>query len=344
MLDIRLGAPQAHDHLTVFPLLAAGAPELPYALLADALAAGTLRIGEVGQGTVPTLLAHNTGETDVLLLDGEQLIGSRQNRTTNRSILLPARAKVEIPVSCMEHGRWHFVSEAMQAAPQHSPAKVRRHARSVEAKYAAAGVAASPAVLSEAQCSVWDEIEDTAAKLNARSETGAMDQIYIARAQRLEEMERAFPLVPSQVGLLAFVGPAAGDVIGLDLVGGRALYARLHARLLRGYLLDALDRACDRAPAPAPAPTNGANLAAAQAYLDTVRVAPRVPAPTVGKGSYAVLTGRVIGGELLDGESVVHLSAFPGDSGGYGRGGYDVLQAARVARPSERRRKGRRID
>ncbi len=337
MLDIRLAAPQAHDHLTVFPLLAANAPELPYALLADALAAGTVRIGEVGQGTVPTLLAHNAGEADVLLLDGEQLIGSRQNRTTNRSILLPAKSTVEIPVSCMEHGRWHFVSDAMRAAPQHSPAKVRRRAREVEARHAYAGEAPSPAMLSEAQGEVWNEIADTVSKLGGRSDTGAMDRIYSANAGRLEEMERAFPLVPSQVGLLAFFGPAATDVIGLDLVGGRSLYARLHARLLRGYLLDALDRACDRGSAGLAAA--GANLAAAQAYLDSVRLAPRVPAPTVGKGSYAVLTGRVIGGELLDGESVVHLSAFPADEGGRG-GRYDILREAALARPSERRRRG----
>ncbi len=340
MLDIRLGAPQAHEFLTVFPLIGAGTPELPYLLLADALAAGTLRIGELGQGNVPTLLAHNVGAEDVLLLDGEQLIGSRQNRTTNRSILLPAKSTVEIPVSCMEHGRWHFVTDAMRAAPQHSPAKVRRRAREVEARYAYAGEAPSPMSLSEAQGSVWDVIADTAEKLGGQSATGAMDRIYESNAKRLAEMEQAFPLVPEQVGLLAFAGPAAEDVVGLDLVGGRALYARLHARLLRGYLLDALDRATDR-PGSRVAGA-GANLAAAQAYLDSVRLAPRVAAPTVGKGSYAVLTGRVIGGELLDGESVVHVSAFPADERG-GRvpvGPWDVIRETPLARPSERRRRG----
>jgi hypothetical protein len=36
----------------------------------------------------------------VLVLDGEQLIGSRQNRTTNRSILLPAHATTEMASAC----------------------------------------------------------------------------------------------------------------------------------------------------------------------------------------------------------------------------------------------------
>jgi hypothetical protein len=56
--------------------------------MADALAAGTLTITEVGTGTVPNLAATNASDRDTLVLDGEQLIGSRQNRMTNRSMLL----------------------------------------------------------------------------------------------------------------------------------------------------------------------------------------------------------------------------------------------------------------
>jgi hypothetical protein len=210
---------------------------------------------------------------------------------------------------------------------------VRRHARETEAKHAYAGVAASPAALHEGQMDVWASIADTTAKLGGRSATGAMDAVYGANAARLDEMQRAFPGVPGQVGLLAFIGATP---IGLDIVGGRTLYARLHARLLRGYLLDALDRAADRTGAsPAPVATDAS---VAQTYLDAVRSAARVPAPTVGKGAYAVLTGAVIGGELLDGDAVAHLSAFPASEGGWRLGGSAVLRQLPVARPSERRR------
>ncbi len=343
MLDITVGAPQAHRNLTIFPLLAAGAPELPYALLTDALAAGTVHIGEVGQGTVPALLARNDGDIDVLVLDGEQLIGSRQNRMTNRSLLLPAGSTIELPVSCMEHGRWHFASETMRPAPQHSPAKVRRSAREVEARRARVGQAAAHDVLREAQGEVWDAIADTASKLGVHSATGAMDALYVERAPELDEMRQAFPPVEGQVGLLAFVGDAP---IGLDVVGGRALYARLHGRLLRGYVMDALDRASGQAdvslppygvrpPAPAGVPA----APAVQAYLAAVRAARRVPSPTVGKGAYAVLTGAVIGGELLDGDEDAHLSAFPDEprpdpqpDGGW------IVDERPLPPPSQRRR------
>ncbi len=332
MLDITIGAPQTHRNLTVFPLMAAGAPELPYALLGDALEAGTVRIGEVGQGTVPTLAAKNVGDTDVLVLDGEQLIGARQNRMTNRSILLAARSTTEIPVSCMEHGRWHFESPAMQPAPQHSPAKVRRRARELEALHVRAGEVAAPSMLREAQGAVWEAIADTEAKLGMYSPTGAMDALYVGSGPQLEEMTRAFPASEGQVGLLAFV---EGVPLGMDLVGGRGLYARLHARLLRGYVLDALDRASERTSGQDRAEEN-ARAAGPQAFLDAVRAAARVPSPTVGKGTYAVLAGSIIGGELLDGAAVAHLSAFPAQERPEGLRG--SLHEAPLPPPSVRRR------
>jgi hypothetical protein len=53
-----------------------------------------------------------------------------------------------------------------------------------------------------------------------------------------------------------------------------------------------------------------------------------MPSPSVGAGEYAVLSGRVVGGELLEGERVVHVSAFPLGEGGGGP----------IAAPSRRRR------
>jgi hypothetical protein len=42
------------------------------------------------------------------LLDGEELIGAKQNRALNLTILAPAKQVIVIPVSCVEAGRWHL--------------------------------------------------------------------------------------------------------------------------------------------------------------------------------------------------------------------------------------------
>ena len=52
----------------------------------------------------------------MLLLDGEELVGAKQNRIVNLSILVPANSELVIPVSCVEAGRWHHASADFAAA------------------------------------------------------------------------------------------------------------------------------------------------------------------------------------------------------------------------------------
>lgn len=326
MLDVTLAQPRRRDALVVFPLVTADEAELSYALLSDALDAGTLVITEVGDGRVPELLAKNAGDADVLVLDGEQLVGAKQNRMTNRSILLPAGSETRITVACIERRRWRDDGASMSSAPQHSPSKVRRRARQIEADYAATGTAAPRDALGHAQRDVWADIAETADKLGGGSATGDLSDLYTARARELDEWAERFPAVDEQVGLLAFLGDRP---LGMDVIGGRELYRRLHRRLLRGYILDALEgRGAAEGEVDGPA---------AQGWLDRVRDTRRVEAETVGRGTYRVLSGDVVGGELVAERRLVHLCAFPAHDGG-GAGREDAAAGERpIARPSRRR-------
>jgi hypothetical protein len=301
MITLSPAAPQRHESLTVYPLLTPDRGALGFVLLPDAIRAGTLRITEIGQGLVPELIAINTGATDVLILDGEQLIGARQNRMVSRSILLPAQSETKIPVNCMEHGRWHHVSPEFAPSKYHSPPKARGRNRSTERSYVEAGLAAGPAVLREAQGAVWDEIAYVADDLDAHSGTQALNESMQRREEDLRASAGRFPAVHGQVGMAAFVG---GRPLALDVVGDRPLYASVHERLIGGYVLDAL-RARGETAGPEPD--------AAERFLSSVRGAIRTEAPTVGRGSYRVLSGEVVGGELEDDVRTVHVSAFPPD-------------------------------
>jgi hypothetical protein len=62
--------------------------------------ASPARVTELGAGgSVPELRFENLGEKPVLLLDGEELVGAKQNRALNLTILAPAKQVIVIPVS-----------------------------------------------------------------------------------------------------------------------------------------------------------------------------------------------------------------------------------------------------
>lgn len=301
MLDLSLAPAQRHRGLTVRPLLTVGDEPFGFDLLEDAVSAETLTITEIGSGTVPALLAVNDGERDVVILDGQQFLGARQNRMASRSIVLPAKSHTKIPVNCMEQGRWHETGRAFRPSDYHSPSNVRKHNKKREAAAVAEGRPADVETLSTAQGDVWSEIAMHSSDMEVHSATGALDEVTRRRGGDVREYVARFPAIPGQVGILAFVG---SEPLGIDAVHDRTLWARLHARIVGGYVQDALRRPdVDGEPDPE----------AAESYLAAVRAAGRSEAPTVGAGSYRVLTGTVTGGELVDDDRTVHLTAFPLD-------------------------------
>ena len=66
---------------------------------------------------MPELVAENPLAEDVLLDDGEELVGAKQSRILNVTLLVAAGSKPPIPVSCVEQGRWSRRSESFEAAP-----------------------------------------------------------------------------------------------------------------------------------------------------------------------------------------------------------------------------------
>ena len=109
MSELVLGPVQSFENAQVIPLVGGPAPVLMYLSLSSALKDGKLRVTEVSEsGSVPELVVFNDAEEPILLIDGEELVGAKQNRILNSSILVAARSKLTVPVSCTEAGRWAY--------------------------------------------------------------------------------------------------------------------------------------------------------------------------------------------------------------------------------------------
>ena len=305
----QLGTPVEHRGIVITPLFPRRDPLAQYVTLDEALPLG-FRVREVNDaGLVPELLVENPLTQDVLLYDGEELVGAKQNRILNVSVLVAAGTKLPIPVSCVEEGRWHAQSAAFGAAPHAAHPRLRR--RKAEA------LQAEPLARGAAQADVWDEVALTADRLAVASPTRANSDAFRAHRPSLAQLEQAFPLEAGQCGAVL----ALGENLCLDAVSRPAAFARLWPKLRAGYLLDALDRLDQPA-------AGSATISDFVASLATAAIASR---PSAGRGSDARLNGEYIlgSGLELDGE-LLQVSAFTRDGSATSRMG-------RISRPSRRR-------
>ncbi|MBI5947289.1 MAG: hypothetical protein HY875_04035 [Chloroflexi bacterium] len=287
--------PQSFANLQLFPLVLAEDRGAPYSVLDDALATGAFLLTEVSESaSVGDLRAQNRGDRPVLLVDGEEVVGAKQNRVFNISILVPAGATVIIPVSCVEHGRWRHESSSFSSA-DHAEYPSAREARNrqVSDSLRHEGRARSN------QGEVWREIQSKAARMEAGSETGAMRAIYERHRGRIEDYTAAFRALPLQAGAVFSIG---GQPAGLELFDAPATFARVLPKLVRSYALDAMEGA---PVSPPPADWLVRN------FLSRVGQAGVERFPTVGAGEMLRLSGAgITGSALLEAERIVHLAAF----------------------------------
>ncbi|MGA8831359.1 MAG: ARPP-1 family domain-containing protein [Desulfomonilaceae bacterium] len=116
--EIKVGAKQNHKNMTLYCMLSAHEAPVDFMTLDNALKNDALIITEVTEsGSVPELKVNNKSDHKILLLDGEELVGAKQNRVLNTTILIAPNSETIIPVSCVEQGRWSSRAERMLVAP-----------------------------------------------------------------------------------------------------------------------------------------------------------------------------------------------------------------------------------
>ena len=97
-------------NVNIFPSTGAPTPS-PKNLkaLAEVIDTGLVDINEVSEaGSVNVIQVDNRSAFDIFIADGEALVGAKQNRIAEQSVIVPAESKFHIPVHCVEQGRWSF--------------------------------------------------------------------------------------------------------------------------------------------------------------------------------------------------------------------------------------------
>lgn len=297
LLELMVGEASMCGNLAVFPLFTAKAAAPPdYVTLDEALESGRTEVTEVSEGGhVPELCFANRLDRPVLLVDGEELVGAKQNRILNLSILIGAGHTVTIPVSCVESGRWQYKSRRFASGGKNLYGKLRAQKM--------AAVTESLRELNSRrsdQGAIWDDIAAKSFRMEARCETGAMDAIYEEHEEQLKEYVRTLKPAADQAGAVFLIN---GEVAGLELFDSPLTLAQLMEKLVGSYAMDALDAPADQAKAPAPE--------GVRAFIERLKSAASSEHRAVDLGVDVRLSGeRLAGGALVIDGRIVHLSAF----------------------------------
>lgn len=288
MLDLpfQLGQPQQAGGITMTPLFPLHDPVCDYVSLDEALAGG-LDISEVHEaGDVGELAVRNPLDRGVLLYDGEELVGAKQNRILNVSVLLGAGSTARIPVSCVERGRWSWRDRSFRSAGHVAGPQLRRHkATSLRTDALARGAA---------QGTVWAAVDVQLNAVGALSPTAANSDGFQARAADIRSLSERFALEPGQCGMVASI---AGRGWCLDAVSRSGVFERVYPKLLAGYAYDALESA-------------GETVAADQVLATLSRCrGKRGPSVALGEDVRIEGKGAIASGLVLDGE-LVQISAY----------------------------------
>ena len=317
---ISIGEAQVRHNLCMYPLLMEGDAEPAYRLLDEALAQKCARVTEVSEsGSVPELKFTNDCDRPVLLMDGEELVGAKQNRILNLTVLAPAGKTIIIPVSCVEAGRWHARSAEFSVAGRAHFSRGRASkTEQVSESLRSRGTRHS------AQSRVWDEISAKSARMDVDSSTSAAEAMYDANRASLDDYLGGFTAQEHQVGALFAIN---GEAVGFDLFDAVSTMEKQLPKLVQSFALDAIDESRQQPKEPGQEAAKSLLQAAGEADIERF--------PAVGEGDDLRIQGQgITGGGLLHNDRLVHLCVFRIMGQRSGSGNSDN----RITRASNRRR------
>lgn len=233
---LKFGDAQKFGQLSIYPIFADSDPRLSYKTFSQVCNGDGVHISEIDSGgSVGELEIVNQSEHNILLVDGEELVGAKQNRALNASMIILPNTKTRIPVSCTEQGRWRYLSINFGDSEWFMPSRTRiNKKRSVDES-----LKMNRAYRSN-QRQVWDDISQFSDDADVKPPTDAMRDVYQGREKDLEAFSETFKYVPGQIGMAVLIGR---QVAGLEFFSQSSAMEAMLPKLVKSYAVDVmLDR------------------------------------------------------------------------------------------------------
>ena len=203
-----------------------------YVSLDEAIEKKKVRITEKGGGAeVNNLVIENLSSDTIIIIPGEIVKGGQQDRIINKDILLkPRSGKINLPVYCVESGRWTSNRSS-------SPVAFSGH-------YNVGSMQLRKVVEKDMdQSKVWAKVEE----INTKNNTTTSTKTYTALGnskdyqKKLAEYLAYFSGKFSGQGDVIGVVVVSGDtVLGCDMFATGELFQQHYGSLLHSYVTEAI--------------------------------------------------------------------------------------------------------
>lgn len=238
--------PVKHANLAVFPVISTAArseKDPNYLVLDEGMDKGLVVVVEKGEGAqVNQLELRNTSDRPLFLMAGEVVIGGKQDRIIGKNTIVAPRTTEQVPVFCVEHGRWSGRKAEFSSAQALAHTELRKKASFSD------------------QGEVWKEVSAKNAKRKLANQTDTYRGVAQDKSvkQSIAGYDKAIrgglAGVTEKDRLIGFVVALDGKVVAIETFGSAALFRKFQDKLLRSYFVEAVDGTFDPAkPAAAPA-------------------------------------------------------------------------------------------
>lgn len=293
-------APIQFNNLTLFPVFSSRKSSVDYLTLDESLKKKQVTITEVSEdGSVQELAVTNQAEQPVLILDGEELIGAKQNRIVSITLIIIAHSQVVIPVSCMEQGRWSYQGRQFSS---HQAAHMALRSRALGSAY---NSVRKTGEFKSDQSAVWQEVHQMQEDMGVRSKTDDLHEVYQARAKEFNTWKKNLPCPQDCQGVLAAID---GEVVGGDIFDKPVTLNKLWPKLLNSFTMEAIRRMDLKSSRKK---TKKCSKSVARSFLKTISQGDRKTVKIAGAGvNTEIKTESSFASATVYSGQVVHISMF----------------------------------
>lgn len=278
---LSLAERQNYENMTVVPILSDTNTPFDVLDLKEGLKMGLVKIEECDNSNIEQVKLKNNSISPLILLDGEEIAGSLQNRIISQTMIIAPKSEIKIPVNCSEKGRNTYKSE-FHYSNYMANSNTRRKKVYNKNKLR--------------QNVVWSSIDDLEKDKNTCSKTNALRDSYEKNKYDIDSYLKHFKMENNQIGVICIVE----NKVGLEIFNNHSLYEKYNEMLLRSYIIDSSNKE----------KINISNKEL-ENILDSINDDSFIKKEAVGLGKYYKISNSYGNGHILIYENnMVHASFF----------------------------------